>query len=135
VGDDAGFADIVGRKYGTSKLPYNSSKSYVGSLAFLVFASLASMGYVANIEVFCSTDAPRFFVLIFVVISTFLAVFRQFTCTDSELTFLVVGLCGMVQVCGLLLSVWVFHSNGENVSRNVGGGLGLCSCRVFASST
>jgi phytol kinase len=48
VGGDAGFADLVGRKYGTSKLPYNSSKSYVGSLAFFVFASLASMGYVAS---------------------------------------------------------------------------------------
>jgi len=45
----AGFADILGRKYGTCKLPYNSSKSYIGTLAFFVFASLVSMGYVANI--------------------------------------------------------------------------------------
>lgn len=41
---DAGFADIVGRKYGTQKLPYNKSKSVVGSIAFFVMASLASMG-------------------------------------------------------------------------------------------
>jgi farnesol kinase len=42
-----GVADIFGRRYGTYKLPYNSSKSYAGSLAFFLFASLASMGYVA----------------------------------------------------------------------------------------
>jgi dolichol kinase len=40
----AGFADIVGRNYGTEKLPYNHSKSYIGSLAFFAAASLASMG-------------------------------------------------------------------------------------------
>jgi hypothetical protein len=39
----AGFADIVGRKYGTKKPPYNCSKSYIGSLAF-VSASLVYMG-------------------------------------------------------------------------------------------
>ncbi|KAH8941238.1 hypothetical protein BDL97_14G027100 [Sphagnum fallax] len=39
-----GFADIVGRNYGTEKLPYNHSKSYIGSLAFFAAASLASMG-------------------------------------------------------------------------------------------
>lgn len=47
-----GVADIIGRKYGTFKLPYNSSKSYAGTLAFLVFASLASMGYVAIFSAF-----------------------------------------------------------------------------------
>ena len=31
VGD--GLADIVGRRYGTTKLPYNASKTWAGSLA------------------------------------------------------------------------------------------------------
>jgi dolichol kinase len=39
----ASFADIVGRKYGTKKPPYNCSKSYIGSLAF-ASASLVYMG-------------------------------------------------------------------------------------------
>jgi dolichol kinase len=40
----AGFADIVGRKYGTKKLPYNCSESYIGSLVY-ASASLVYMGY------------------------------------------------------------------------------------------
>jgi len=48
----AGFADIVGRKWGKYKLPYNNSKSVLGSVAFFVTASLACMGYVASIEYF-----------------------------------------------------------------------------------
>jgi farnesol kinase len=47
-----GFADIVGRKYGTKKLPYNNSKTFIGSLAFFAFASLASMGYTAYFAAF-----------------------------------------------------------------------------------
>lgn len=42
-----GFADIVGRKYGKLKLPYNSDKSYIGSVAFFMLASLASTVYIA----------------------------------------------------------------------------------------
>lgn len=40
-----GFADLVGRKFGNVKLPYNSNKSYVGSCAMLIFGFLFSMGY------------------------------------------------------------------------------------------
>lgn len=47
-----GFADILGRKYGAHKLPYNNSKSFVGSVAFFVIASLASMGYLAYFSAF-----------------------------------------------------------------------------------
>lgn len=47
-----GFADIVGRKYGTQRLPYNRSKSVIGSIAFFVMASLASMGFVAYFSAF-----------------------------------------------------------------------------------
>lgn len=48
---DAGFADIVGRKYGKLKLPYNSDKSYIGSVAFFMLASLASTVYVTNLKI------------------------------------------------------------------------------------
>jgi len=47
-----GFADIVGRKYGIKKLPYNNSKTFIGSLAFFAFASLVSMGYTAYFAAF-----------------------------------------------------------------------------------
>lgn len=40
-----GFADLVGRKFGKSKLPYNPRKSYIGSLAMLFFAFIFSIGY------------------------------------------------------------------------------------------
>lgn len=47
-----GFADIVGRKWGKRKLPYNSSKSILGAVTFFVMASLACMGYVAYFSAF-----------------------------------------------------------------------------------
>lgn len=40
-----GFADLVGRKFGNVKLPYNSNKSYVGSLAMVIFGFVFSIGY------------------------------------------------------------------------------------------
>lgn len=43
-------------------------------------------------------------------------------------------LSGTAQVCGNFLSIWIFHSNGENILRNGGGSPCLCLCRVFASS-
>ncbi len=39
-----GFSDLIGRKYGTSnRLQWNSSKSYAGSLAFILFGFVASL--------------------------------------------------------------------------------------------
>ena len=40
-----GMADIVGRRFGKHKLPYNEKKSVEGSLAFIVFGSLMTLGY------------------------------------------------------------------------------------------
>jgi phytol kinase len=37
-----GVADIVGRRFGASKLPYNPGKSWAGSLAMFLFGSLVS---------------------------------------------------------------------------------------------
>lgn len=38
-----GFASIVGRKFGATKLPWNPNRSYAGSLAFLAFGSIAAV--------------------------------------------------------------------------------------------
>ncbi|KAH0461220.1 hypothetical protein IEQ34_008795 [Dendrobium chrysotoxum] len=38
-----GFADIVGRRYGKQKLPYNSSKSFAGTIAMAASGFLASI--------------------------------------------------------------------------------------------
>ncbi|KAL3131034.1 hypothetical protein ABBQ38_000353 [Trebouxia sp. C0009 RCD-2024] len=42
-----GLADIVGRRYGSAKLPFNHSKSWVGSLAMFTGGGLLSMTYIA----------------------------------------------------------------------------------------
>ncbi|KAB1225731.1 putative phytol kinase 3, chloroplastic [Morella rubra] len=40
-----GFADIIGRRFGSLKLPYNRNKSVVGSAAMAAASLLASIGY------------------------------------------------------------------------------------------
>ncbi len=42
-----GLADIIGRRFGTAKLPLNPRKSWAGSAAMLVFGFLLAYGYVA----------------------------------------------------------------------------------------
>lgn len=38
-----GFASIFGMKYGSTKIPWNSNRSYAGSLAFLIFGGAAAV--------------------------------------------------------------------------------------------
>ncbi|KAG0454805.1 hypothetical protein HPP92_023755 [Vanilla planifolia] len=38
-----GFADIIGRKFGSVKLPYNCKKSWIGSISMFIFGSLFSI--------------------------------------------------------------------------------------------
>eukprot|EP00249_Psilotum_nudum_P013955 c24596_g1_i1 orf=660-1325(-) len=40
-----GFANVLGRKLGNVKLPYNSIKSYVGSLSMFMMGFLSSVGF------------------------------------------------------------------------------------------
>ncbi|RVW66186.1 Farnesol kinase, chloroplastic [Vitis vinifera] len=40
-----GLADLVGRRFGIQKIPYNRNKSFSGSLAMAVAGFLASIGY------------------------------------------------------------------------------------------
>ncbi|XP_050386620.1 phytol kinase 1, chloroplastic [Argentina anserina] len=39
-----GIADIMGRKFGSIKIPYNQNKSWAGSISMFVFGSLVSLG-------------------------------------------------------------------------------------------
>ncbi|THU59172.1 hypothetical protein C4D60_Mb03t22190 [Musa balbisiana] len=51
-----GFADIVGRRYGVTKLPYNQQKSWVGSISMFVFGMLFSVGMLYYFSVFGYVD-------------------------------------------------------------------------------
>ncbi|KAK7268467.1 hypothetical protein RIF29_21166 [Crotalaria pallida] len=39
-----GVADIIGRRYGSMKIPYNHKKSWAGSISMLVFGFLVTLG-------------------------------------------------------------------------------------------
>lgn len=47
-----GMADIVGRRYGSHKLPYNRNKSFMGSIAMAAAGFLASIGYMHYFSMF-----------------------------------------------------------------------------------
>ncbi|XP_040376070.1 probable phytol kinase 2, chloroplastic [Oryza brachyantha] len=47
-----GIADIVGRRLGQEKLPYNPNKSYAGSIAMVLAGFLASIGYMHYFQTF-----------------------------------------------------------------------------------
>ena len=43
-----GIADIMGRRFGSLKLPYNQQKSWAGSISMFAFGFLISIGWVLN---------------------------------------------------------------------------------------
>ncbi|OIT27008.1 PREDICTED: probable phytol kinase 3, chloroplastic [Nicotiana attenuata] len=47
-----GIADIVGRRFGKQKLPYNKNKSFAGSIAMAAAGFLASIGYLHYFSLF-----------------------------------------------------------------------------------
>ncbi|KAK3414429.1 hypothetical protein EUGRSUZ_H00292 [Eucalyptus grandis] len=47
-----GFADIIGRRFGHHKLPYNSNKSFAGSIAMASAGFLASLGFMSYFSSF-----------------------------------------------------------------------------------
>lgn len=47
-----GVADIVGRKFGKQKLPYNKNKSFAGSIAMAIAGFLASIGFLHYFSLF-----------------------------------------------------------------------------------
>ncbi|KAJ0744804.1 putative phytol/farnesol kinase [Helianthus annuus] len=40
-----GFADIIGRRFGKKKLPYNTDKSFVGSIAMAIAGFMSSVRF------------------------------------------------------------------------------------------
>ena len=48
LGDLIGIADIIGRRFGSLKIPYNQQKSWAGSISMFIFGFLISIGWVWN---------------------------------------------------------------------------------------
>ncbi|KAL9241041.1 hypothetical protein vseg_015200 [Gypsophila vaccaria] len=64
-----GFADIVGRRFGKQKLPYNKNKSFMGSIAMLTAAFLTSVLYMYYFSWFGYLPVSRDLVLGFFCMS------------------------------------------------------------------
>ncbi|CAH8360520.1 unnamed protein product [Eruca vesicaria subsp. sativa] len=54
-----GMADIVGRRFGTEKLPYNRNKSVAGSIGMAIAGFLASVGYMYYFASFGYMDSSK----------------------------------------------------------------------------
>ncbi|KAJ9556925.1 hypothetical protein OSB04_011539 [Centaurea solstitialis] len=64
-----GFADIVGRRFGKRKLPYNRNKSFAGSLAMAIAGFTASLGFMYYFSVFGFVEKSLRMVVGFMVVS------------------------------------------------------------------
>ncbi|XP_010520194.1 PREDICTED: farnesol kinase, chloroplastic-like [Tarenaya hassleriana] len=65
-----GMADIVGRRLGTEKLPYNRNKSVAGSIAMAAAGFLASVGYMYYFASFGYIEDSGGMILRFLIVST-----------------------------------------------------------------
>ncbi|KAL1197219.1 Farnesol kinase [Cardamine amara subsp. amara] len=64
-----GMADIVGRRLGKEKLPYNKNKSFAGSIGMATAGFLASVGYMYYFASFGYMEASGGMILRFFIIS------------------------------------------------------------------
>ncbi|KAK4417905.1 putative phytol kinase, chloroplastic [Sesamum alatum] len=64
-----GMADIVGRRFGSQKLPYNQNKSVVGSITMACAGFLASVGYMFYFSSFGYIQESTNMVLGFLIVS------------------------------------------------------------------
>ncbi|KAL6204382.1 hypothetical protein ACLB2K_021650 [Fragaria x ananassa] len=64
-----GLADVVGRRFGTQKIPYNRNKSIAGSVAMASAGFLSSIGYMYYFSKFGFVDKSWDMVLGFLVVS------------------------------------------------------------------
>jgi farnesol kinase len=64
-----GFADIVGRRFGTVKIPYNTNKSVAGTIAMAVTGFIASVSYMHYFSTFGYLEESWEMVLGFLVVS------------------------------------------------------------------
>ncbi|XP_071698013.1 probable phytol kinase 3, chloroplastic isoform X2 [Rutidosis leptorrhynchoides] len=64
-----GFADIIGRRFGKKKLPYNTDKSFAGSLAMATSGFIASVGYMYYYSMFGFIEKSFGIVIGFLMVS------------------------------------------------------------------
>lgn len=64
-----GMADVVGRRFGGKKLPYNQNKSVVGSIAMVTAGFLASVGYMLYFSSFGFMEESMKMVVGFLIVS------------------------------------------------------------------
>lgn len=84
-----GLADIVGRRFGTQKIPYNRNKSIVGSIAMASAGFIASVGYMHYFSLYGYMHESLDMVLGFLVVSLASAVVESLpisTKLDDNLT-------------------------------------------------
>lgn len=84
-----GMADIVGRRFGGEKLPYNKNKSYAGSIAMASAGFLASIGYMWYFSSFGYMEGGWSKVIGFLVVSVITAIVESHpisTDLDDNLT-------------------------------------------------
>ncbi|KAI3676181.1 hypothetical protein L1987_85782 [Smallanthus sonchifolius] len=64
-----GFADIIGRRFGNKKLPYNNDKSFAGSIAMAIAGFMSSVGYMCYYSMFGFVGRSFGMVVGFLVVS------------------------------------------------------------------
>ncbi|KAI9109173.1 hypothetical protein K1719_019796 [Acacia pycnantha] len=64
-----GMADIVGRRFGSKKIPYNRNKSFAGSIAMASAGFLASIGYMYYFSSFGYIEQSWRMILGFLIVS------------------------------------------------------------------
>ncbi|CAH1433259.1 unnamed protein product [Lactuca virosa] len=97
-----GFADIVGRRFGKKKIPYNTDKSFAGSIAMAVAGFIASVGYMYYFSMFGFVEKKSEMVVGFFVVSLMSALVESLpisTILDDNLT---------VPLANVLLGTLVF---------------------------
>nr|GEX98365.1 probable phytol kinase 3, chloroplastic [Tanacetum cinerariifolium] len=63
------MADIIGRRFGTKKIPYNKDKSFAGSIAMAAAGFIASVGYMHYFSMFGYFEESWEMIFGFLVIS------------------------------------------------------------------
>ncbi|XP_047313460.1 probable phytol kinase 3, chloroplastic [Impatiens glandulifera] len=97
-----GIADIIGRRFGTQKLPYNSNKSFVGSISMAIAGFIASIGFMQYFSIFGYIDWSWKMVIGFLIVSIASALVESHplsTEIDDNLT---------VPLTGVLIGTLVF---------------------------
>jgi farnesol kinase len=97
-----GLADIVGRRFGSHKLPYNRNKSVAGSIAMATAGFLASIGYMHYFSLFGYVEESWEMTLGFLIVSLATALVESHpisTDLDDNLT---------IPLASILVGIFVF---------------------------